>query len=184
MIVDRLVVGGGRLDFEDATLAPPYHAALEPLGLDLQDLTTIPNETGTHTVTARLLGGAEIRWTGGRIEPLRFEGRIEVTNLALPRIWEYVGRAEPLDVRQGKVEVSLDYLLERDAADRLRAELDNGAVTVSDLAVQPRRRAVAGRRAPRRARRARRMAGPHVRRRGAALRDTARTRPPRGGRHP
>jgi outer membrane protein OmpA-like peptidoglycan-associated protein len=139
VIVDRLVVGGGRLDFEDATLAPPYHAAFEPLGLDLQDLTTIPNETGAHTVTARFLGGAGIRWTGRQgFEPLRFEGRIEVTDLALPRIWEYVGRGQPLEVREGNVEVSLDYLLERDAADRLRAELDNGTVTVSDLAVHPR----------------------------------------------
>jgi hypothetical protein len=139
VIVDRLVVADGRLDFEDATRDPAYHATLEPLALDLKDLTTIPNETGGHAVTARFLGGAEIRWTGRQgVEPLRLEGRIEVSALALPRIWEYVGHGQPLEVREGKMEVSLDYLLVRDAADRLRAELSNGAVTVRGLAVHPR----------------------------------------------
>ncbi|MCU0258239.1 MAG: DUF748 domain-containing protein, partial [Solirubrobacteraceae bacterium] len=139
VIVDRLVVADGRLGFEDATRDPAYHATLEPLALDLKDLTTIANETGGHTVTARFLGGAEIRWTGRQgVAPLRLEGRIEVSDLELPRIWEYVGHGQPLEVSEGQAEIALDYLLKRDAADRLRVELGNGAVTVSDLAVRPR----------------------------------------------
>jgi hypothetical protein len=62
ILVDRFVLSGGRVGFEDATRTPPFTETLAPLDLDLHELTTIPDESGAHEVTIGLGETAKVRW--------------------------------------------------------------------------------------------------------------------------
>jgi hypothetical protein len=139
VIVDRLVVDRGAVAVSDASRTPAYATVLEPLGVDLHDLTTIPREKGEHAVTIGITGGAEIRWTGTQtVEPLRLDGRIEIVDISLPRVWEYVGYGQPLEVGRGTAELALSYSVTRGSDGEYSIDLSQGKVALSGLAVRPR----------------------------------------------
>jgi hypothetical protein len=139
VIVDRLVVDRGAIAVSDASRSPAYATVLEPLSVDLQDLTTIPREKGEHAVTIGIAGGAEIRWTGTQtLEPLRLDGHIEIVDISLPRVWEYAGYGQPLEVARGTAELALSYSVTRGSDGDYHVDLGQGKVAVSGLAVRPR----------------------------------------------
>ncbi|MFZ5785372.1 MAG: DUF748 domain-containing protein [Acidobacteriota bacterium] len=139
VIVDHLVVGGGRVLFEDASRSPAYSTSFEPLGADVRELTTIPGKSGDHAIAVRLEGGAEIRWTGHQtVDPLRLEGRLEIDSIRLRTVWELAGLDVPLDIPYGTADLGLSYLVERREDRTFRASLGDGTVTVTNLAVHSR----------------------------------------------
>jgi uncharacterized protein involved in outer membrane biogenesis len=139
LIVDRVVLAAGRVAFEDASRTPLYRTTFEPLAIDLRDLTTIPRAAGGHAISVRIEGGAEIRWEGRQtVEPLRLEGRIELTDARMWKLWEMAGLDAPLEARGGTLDLAFTYLVERGADAAVRATFADGTLTLKDLAVHPR----------------------------------------------
>ena len=140
LIVDRLVLHRGRIAFMDESHSPRFTQALEPLELDVHELITIPDERGEHTVTIGLGEGATVRWSGRQeVEPLHLEGRVEVTGMALERLWEYAMPGYPLVLADGHADVALDYDVRKPNRDAsISAAVHGGSVKVKGIAVRPR----------------------------------------------
>ena len=98
IIVGRFVMDSGRLEYVDESRTPRFVETLEPINLDVREFSTIPDVTGDHGLNFGLGPDTRIRWTGRQtIEPLHFEGRCEVTGLALPLLWRYAAPAPGLE---------------------------------------------------------------------------------------
>ena len=140
LIVDRFVLHRGRVGFTDESHAPRFAESLEPLELDVHELITIPDERGEHIVTIGLGKGATVRWSGRQtIEPLHLEGRVEVTGVALERLWEYAAPGHPLIVADGHADVALDYDVGKTAPDApVAALVHGGSVRARGIVVRPR----------------------------------------------
>jgi len=139
LIVDRLVVSGGVVQFTDASLQPVYDSRFEPLSLDVRNLITIPEEGGAHTITIGVEDGAVLRWTGEQtVEPLRFAGRLDVTGLNLSRLWDYIGRHEAVDVYEGRVDLVLPYEMKRGDDQHIHINLNGASAGVRSLSVRSR----------------------------------------------
>jgi uncharacterized protein involved in outer membrane biogenesis len=139
LIVDRLALRGGAAKFVDESRTPSFVEAVTPLDLELHDLTTIPDESGDHNVTLGLGEGARIRWSGRQtVEPMRFEGKVEVADIRLPHLWEYLAAAIPLEMREGKANVSCTYDIRQSTNGALAIAVTNVDVAVRDLALRPR----------------------------------------------
>src|SRR5262249_6843141 len=139
LIVDRLVVSGGVVQFTDASLEPVYHSRFEPLSLDVHNLITIPEEGGAHTITIGVEDGAVHRWKGEQtVEPLRFAGQLDVTGLNLSRLWDYVGRHEAVDVYDGRVDLVLPYEMKRGDDQHVHINLNGASANVRSLSVRSR----------------------------------------------
>ncbi|MGB7220614.1 MAG: DUF748 domain-containing protein, partial [Vicinamibacterales bacterium] len=139
LIVDRLTVNGGVVQFADASRQPTYQFRFEPLNLDVRDLITIPQEEGSHTITIGIGEGAELKWTGQQtVEPLRFSGRFEIVGLDLRRLWDYAGRGQALDLTSGRADVTLPYEISRGADQQIQISLKGAAATIRALSVRPR----------------------------------------------
>jgi uncharacterized protein involved in outer membrane biogenesis len=141
LIVDHLKLRNGRVEFVDESRSPRFVQTLEPLNLEMHDLITLPDETGDHAVTIGLGAGASLHWAGKQtIEPLRLEGRLEITGISLERIGDYAAADVPWSVLSGTAGVGLAYDVRRAGDGTLSADVKDASVTLQDLTVGPRDR--------------------------------------------
>lgn len=139
LIVDHLLVSGGRIEFTDRSRSPVFSTALDPLNVDVSDLVTIPGEEGDHALRIGIGEGTELRWKGRQsLAPLEFTGRVETEGLHLARWWAYFGAALPLELRSGRGDASLTYDVRQAADGSVVLRLTDAAVEARDLAVRPR----------------------------------------------
>lgn len=139
LIVGRFALHRGRIGFVDASRSPRFAQVFEPLDLEVNDLTTIPDESGDHAVTIGLGKNSLLRWSGKQtVEPLHLEGRVEITGVALARLWEYVAPSHPLVVSDGRADVGLDYHIRQAADGSLAVSIQNATVKARGLIVRPR----------------------------------------------
>jgi hypothetical protein len=119
--IEHLNVLGGRIDFRDATLAPPYWRALANLTLDAQRIQVPGLRVGTLRASALV-----DEWS-----PLRVEGTVgartrlvaEVERLALPPFNAYLAGAAPYTVSSGTLSGRSEITL-----DRSQLDVDNHVV--------------------------------------------------------
>lgn len=123
VIVDRLSIRRGRLDYVDESSAPAFRAAFTPLDADVRDLVTIPGTAGDHALTIGFDGDSTARIEGRQtLEPFGIGGRVEVRRLALPALADRLAPGGALAVRAGSVDLTLDYEFRKEAGGmRLRA---------------------------------------------------------------
>jgi uncharacterized protein involved in outer membrane biogenesis len=139
VLIDRLAVQAGRAEFVNESRSPPFSEALGPLDLEVHELTTIPAESGDHTITLGLEGGARVHWSGRQtVDPLRFDGKIEITGIPLPHLYDYLGAESPLILRAGTADLECTYDIHKGANERLALKVSGADVTVRDLAMRPR----------------------------------------------
>jgi hypothetical protein len=139
LIVDHLLVSGGRIAFTDRSRSPVFSTALEPLNLDVRDLVTIPGEEGDHALRIGIGEGTELRWQGRQsLSPLQLAGRVETEGLHLARWWAYFGAGLPLDLTSGRGDASLTYDVNQADDGSFVVRLTDAAVEARDLALRPR----------------------------------------------
>jgi uncharacterized protein involved in outer membrane biogenesis len=139
LIVDHFVLRRGRAEFADESRSPRFVQAFEPLNLQVRDLTTLPGESGNHTVTIGLGENSLVRWSGKQtVEPLRLEGRVEIAGIPLDRVWAYAAPGHPLDIVAGRSDIALSYEVRREAGGSFAAVLKDATVKARGITVRPR----------------------------------------------
>ncbi len=137
--MDRFALIGGSAEFVDESHEPRFVVGIAPLDLELHELTTIPDDSGDHAITLGLEGGARLKWSGRQtIEPLRFEGKVEIAGIHLSRVWEYLQPTNPLEVHQGLLDLTCSYDLRRGQDGAFALALKDAGLTVRELAMRPR----------------------------------------------
>ena len=54
VLIDRLAIEAGQIDYVERDQPTPLHLALQPLGLVLEQLSTLPSDRGRYLVQASL----------------------------------------------------------------------------------------------------------------------------------
>lgn len=110
VLVRRFAMQQGRVEFTDATVPGGFKTQLDPLDISFDELSTLPNEQGHHTLTAHLGIGADLRWKGRfGFSPMTAVGELAIDNINLASIWPYVERSVRIAPPGGKASVSLGY---------------------------------------------------------------------------
>lgn len=145
LIVQRFGLGQGRVDFTDRTATTgAFRFQLDPLDLDLEHLSTLPDDLGQHAVTARTGIGAMLRWRGTfGLNPVTANGDIAIDELDLARLQPYLAQALGQVQPQGKAALNLSYRAgyanQRVSLrlDQVAAKLDGVALRGPDAAAPP-----------------------------------------------
>lgn len=135
LIVSRLVVQAGAMDFVDLTLPEELRQAIGPIDFELTNLSTLPERTADNVFVARTPQGTELRWNGAiTLEPLASSGHLELANgqLALPAA--YLERRGELELLSGRSDVTLDYAVSY-AAGSLDVRFDAINGTLADVRI-------------------------------------------------
>jgi len=133
MVVQHAVVRGGTLSFTDLTGRQPQTAKVDPINVELHDITTLPEHRGPYVISATLNGGGVVSWDGDvSLVPLASTGRLGFHGFPLSTAWRFVQEDIALAEPAGKLDADVRYQLAyRDGATTLK--VDGLDVTVAGL---------------------------------------------------
>ena len=109
--IDHFALSHARLNFADQRTAPAFIAHIEPIDIELTDISSLPNDTGQYKFSAHTSFGAELAWHGeGSLEPLALKGAFSVAHANIAPLANFLQRL-PIIPTKGLASLSADYNL-------------------------------------------------------------------------
>jgi uncharacterized protein involved in outer membrane biogenesis len=138
VLLQHAAVRNGVVSFTDRSHRVPQTAALQPLDVELHDVTTVRERRGPYTVAATLTGGGVVSWDGQiSLVPLASTGRLDLRGFPLATAWRFAQERVAISEPAGRLDANLRYQFGyRDGATSLK--VDGVEVAVTDLAVNDR----------------------------------------------
>ncbi len=110
LIFDHIALNQGRVVFTDRSGETPGSITLEPIGLELKNLSTLPDRKGVHSIVASLPHGGNLRVAGDvSLHPFWSEGRVKVEGFKTVSAWEFLQDMLLLDEPGGEVDLEARY---------------------------------------------------------------------------
>ena len=135
VLLAHTVVRDGQLTFTDLTGQAPRTATLQPINLELHDVTTVPERRGPYVVAARLGGGGVIGWRGEvSLFPLGSTGRIGIRGLPVATAWRFVQDRLALAEPAGRLDGEVGYRFTQHEG-KTTLDLENVEASVDGLAL-------------------------------------------------
>lgn len=100
VLLNHIRVAGGEITYVDADRAgEPFATTIAPLGLELDGISTLPEDRGDYLVAARLpQQGATLRWKGElALNPLASHGELSVEGARIGRLVPFLRGQPALD---------------------------------------------------------------------------------------
>ena len=130
--VGQLTVKAGRASVEDMSVSPSYQAVLTEVEATGARLANGPERSGEVAVSLRIDGEAAASLQAKvALAPFAMEGRFDVTNARLARLYPYAAGALDLAIQRG----SGDYASAFEWTPQGELKLAGGKATVRDLAL-------------------------------------------------
>jgi len=134
--IRSFAVVGGQLEVADQRSAGGFARRIEPIDLELKDVSTLPNEKGSIRLAARTGVGERLQWEGRIVlNPLALTGTISVADVELSRLAPLLGDGLPIAPPQGKAQLAADYRV-TDSAGGVDLTLDRINAKVAGLRLQ------------------------------------------------
>jgi len=124
VLLQHAVVSDGVVSFTDRSQHVPQTAALQPINIELHDVTTLRERRGPYTISATLTGGGVVSWDGQvSLVPLASAGRVDLRGFPLATAWRFVQDDVAVAEPRGQVDANLRYQFAyRDGTTSLKVE--------------------------------------------------------------
>jgi uncharacterized protein involved in outer membrane biogenesis len=113
LLIDRIRIDNGHVEYTHANRpGKPFKAVLSPLGLELDGLSTLPEDRGDYVIAAKLPAqGGTLKWKGEvGLNPVMSTGEVELDGVKLERLIRVVKQADlAIKPTQGDVQAGLAY---------------------------------------------------------------------------
>jgi hypothetical protein len=138
VLLEHAVVRDGGLTFTDLTGQAPQTAAMQPINVELRNITTLPEHRGPYAIAATLIGGGVVGWDGEiSLFPLGSTGRLGIRGFPLATAWRFAQEDVTLAEPSGRVDAEVRYQLTyQDGTTSLK--VDGVEVTVDGLVLTQR----------------------------------------------
>ncbi|MBD8616977.1 DUF748 domain-containing protein [Pseudomonas putida] len=124
----------GYLHFKDLRPSQPIEFLYDSMNLELQNLSTLPDDQADMTLIANSPQGGRIDWRGRiGLSPVSSQGSLKVTDAQMSVWWPYVRDSVPLVLEKGLFSLSADYNL--NLAKQTELKLDKVALSVAPFAI-------------------------------------------------
>ena len=89
--IDRIQLAEGSLHFQDLRPSEPVDFSFDPLGFELHNLSTLPDDGAKMTLVATGPNGGRLDWEGDlTLVPITSRGHLSVKDIQLKAWWPYV----------------------------------------------------------------------------------------------
>ena len=124
----------GYLHFKDLRPSQPIEFLYDSMNLELQNLSTLPDDQADMILVANSPQGGRIDWRGRiGLSPVSSQGSLKVTDAQMSVWWPYVRDSVPLVLEKGLFSLSADYNL--NLAKQTELKLDKVALSVAPFAI-------------------------------------------------
>ncbi|MFV3305988.1 DUF748 domain-containing protein [Pseudomonas sp. NY15181] len=133
--IDRIRLAKGSLHFLDRRPSEPVEFLFDPMGFELSNLSTLPEDGAKMTLAAIGPHGGKVDWQGDlSLVPLTSKGTLSLQGVPLKAWWPYVRDNAPLNLDSGILGVSSDYHLDLSKGTQLL--LGKTALNVRELSLK------------------------------------------------
>nr|WP_294980372.1 DUF748 domain-containing protein [uncultured Pseudomonas sp.] len=133
--IDNIRLADGSLHFLDRRPSEPVEFLFDPMGFELNNLSTLPEDGARMTLVATGPNGGKLDWQGDlSLVPLTSKGSLSLQGVPLKAWWPYVRDNAPLNLESGTLDVSSDYHLDLSQGTQLL--LDKAAVNLRELSLK------------------------------------------------
>ncbi|PJI48774.1 MAG: membrane biogenesis protein [Pseudomonas sp.] len=130
--IDRIRLAEGSLHFLDRRPSEPVEFVFDPMGFELRNLSTLPDDGAEMTLIATGPHGGKLDWKGDlSIVPFTSKGSFTLEGVPLKAWWPYVRDNAPLNLNNGILSLASDYHL--DLSKDTQLMLNKAAITLRDL---------------------------------------------------
>jgi outer membrane protein OmpA-like peptidoglycan-associated protein len=110
VMLRHVALKDGHFTFSDRSKPKPASVTLEPLDLELTDLSTLPAQRAPYAIKADLLGGGKLTWSGEiSLQPVNSTGRLELKGLRLAAAWSFLRDQLNLEEPAGALDLQANY---------------------------------------------------------------------------
>lgn len=113
LLIDHIRIDQGNIEYTDANRpGEPFKAALAPLGIELDGLSTLPEDRGDYLIAARLPEqGGTLRWKGDvGLNPVVSSGNVQLEGVRLANLVRVIKKAElPFMPGAGEINAAWTY---------------------------------------------------------------------------
>ena len=135
LLLQQLAITGGVFRFTDHTLQPAARTQVSPFNFDMNDISTLPDRSGEHALTARFPDGGSLQWQGKlALSPLDSSGTMTLKNAKLATLWQFVRDHLTIAEPAGTYEMALRYRV-RYGKGALDVQADDLAFRMKDVAL-------------------------------------------------
>lgn len=113
LLLQHVALKRGAITFTDRSVPTPASATLQPLDLEMQDISTLPDRRGPHVVSARLPGGGTLSWRGEMsLQPIASQGELALKNVTPAVTWRFLQSRLNLAEPKGELDFGVRYRFE------------------------------------------------------------------------
>jgi uncharacterized protein involved in outer membrane biogenesis len=110
LLLRDIALSDAAVTFSDRSIPTPASITVQPIDLELHDISTLPENDGPHRVHAQIPGGAALSWSGrNSLHPITSEGEIRVTGARPGLPWQFLRDATNLTEPKGTIDFSARY---------------------------------------------------------------------------
>lgn len=111
LLIDHILIEQGDVRYIDHTRETPLRIALQPLGIELDALSTLPEDRGDYSIVANLpeQGGA-LKWKGVvGLNPIVSSGELQLEGFKVVKLLQFARQALPVQVTGGRLSGGFSY---------------------------------------------------------------------------
>lgn len=144
ILVDHIKITDGDIDYIDAHRpGEPFRVSFRPLGIELDGLSTLPEDRGDYLIAAKLPEqGGTLKWKGDiALNPPASAGAVALENVRLGTLLHAIKTPRAFDIPSGTLAAALDYQFAMvrtpSGEDAPWVRVTGARLVVQDLAVTP-----------------------------------------------
>jgi hypothetical protein len=138
MILRQFLVQSGSVDVIDHRVTTPAKLTLQPLNLEINELSTLPERRGPYTIAATMPDGSTVRWRGEvSLHPVWSEGTLSFEKIKIATAWQFLRDQLLIKKPGGSFDLELRYRFAI-AKEQPHLGLEGLHFKVSNLSLEPR----------------------------------------------
>lgn len=145
VLIDHIKIERGDIEYVDANRAgDPFQVQLQPLGIELDGLSTLPEDRGNYLVAAKLPEqGGTLKWKGDvSLNPVKSDGEVALEGVKLANLLSVIKTPRNFDLPSGVLAAGTRYrfalVKDRAGQDKPWLQVNGANLILQDLALAPR----------------------------------------------
>lgn len=132
IVLKKLTITKGEIKFVDLKPKKPFSINLGPYSITAHNLSTKKGDINSHTFTAKIENDGLIHWEGGmELIPLSLHGTIDIENLQLSKIYDYVLPEINAKLNEATLNLKVPYKI--DLEDDLQVHINKAKLSLSNI---------------------------------------------------